>query len=100
MIAASYVIVNKPEIAKQVFDKAMDDMKQVDFTNLKTIGFIHGNNKEMLYHRAVEYIEVERDICIDDAKDYDLIELQVSGEKLKEVFENGIQEKISETGIE
>ena len=100
MIAASYVIVNQPEIAKQVFDKAMDDMKQVDFTNLKTIDFVHGNNEEMLYHNAVEYIDTEKDICTEDAKAYDLIELRVSGEKLKEVFENGNQKKISETRTE
>lgn len=100
MIAASYVIVNKPEIAKQVFDKAIDDMKKVDFTNLKTIDFVHGKNTERLYHRAVEYIDIEKNICTEDAKDYDLIELQVSGEKLMEVFENVNSKKISETRTE
>jgi hypothetical protein len=54
----------------------------------------------MFYYHAAEYIATEREICLEDALEYDAISLQVSGEKLLEVFEHGRPEEISEPDAE
>lgn len=55
-----------------------------------------------LYLQATQMVASSYAICgqIEDAKDYDIISIQVSGEKLLEVFENGGKDKILESGIE
>ena len=54
----------------------------------------------MFYYHAVDYIATEREICIEEAQEYDAISFQVSGEKLLEVFEHGGSEEISESDAE
>ena len=61
---------------------------------------IHKKNTEMFYYHAADYIATERKICLEDAQEYDAISLQISGEKLLEVFENGRTEEVSESDSE
>lgn len=54
----------------------------------------------MFYSAPAEYIEAERMICLDQAKNYDYVALEVGGEKLLEVLENGQTKEISEANAE
>ena len=100
MVAASYAICGQMDAAEQVFLDAEQEMKEIDFEALQTLRYIHKKNTEMFYYHAAEYIATEREICIEDAKEYDAISLQVSGEQLLEVFEHGRQEEVSESDSE
>ena len=75
-------------------------MKEIDFGALQTLRYIHKKNTEMFYYHAADYIATEREICLEDAQEYDAISLHISGEKLLEVFENGRTEEVSESGAE
>lgn len=97
MIAASYAICGQIESAEQVFNIAEKEMKMIDFNALKTLQYIHKENTEMFYYHADEYVASERNICLEDAQDYDAISIQISGEKLLEVFENGRTKEISKS---
>ena len=100
MVAASYAICGNIEAAEQVFLEAEQEMKTIDFGALQTLRYIHKKNSEMFYYHAADYIATEREICLEDAQEYDAICLQVSGEKLLEVFENGRTEEVSESDSE
>lgn len=43
-------------------------------------------------------VATEREICLEDAYEYDDINIEVSGEKLLEAFENGRSKEISKAG--
>ena len=97
MIAASYVLCGEIETAKKVFEDAEQEMREIDFSSLKTLSYIHNKNTDMLYYHADEYVATERQICMDAAQKYDALSVEVSGEKLLEVFDNGRAEKIRES---
>ena len=97
MIAASYVLCGEIETAKKVFEDAEQEMREIDFGSLRTLSYIHNKNTDMLYYHADEYVATERQICMDDAQKYDALSVEVSGEKLLEVFDNGRAEKIRES---
>ena len=99
MVAATYAICGQMDAAEQVFIEAEQEMQEIDFGALQTLRYIHKKNTEMFYYHAAEYIATEREICLEDAQDYDAISLQVSGEKLLEVFEHGRTEEISESDV-
>lgn len=98
MVATSYIICGQLEAAEQVFEIAEQDMKEIDFNALKTLRYIHKENADMLYFHAAEYVATEREICLEDAYEYDAINIEVSGEKLLETFENGRSKEISKAG--
>ena len=100
MVAASYAICGQMDAAEQVFLEAEAEMKEIDFGALQTLRYIHKKNTEMFYYHAADYIATERKICLEDAQEYDAISLQISGEKLLEVFENGRTEEVSESDSE
>lgn len=97
MVAASYAICGQTAAAEQVFDIARQDIDEIDFEPLKTLRFIHEKNPDMLYYHASDYIEAEREVCLETAKEYDVITIEVSGSKLLEVFENGRTQAIQES---
>jgi hypothetical protein len=100
MVAASYAICGQMEAAEQVFLEAEAEMKEINFGALQTLRYIHKKNTEMFYYHAADYIATERELCLEDAQEYDAISLQVSGEQLLEVFEHGRQEEVSESDSE
>ena len=75
-------------------------MNEIDFRALQTLRYIHKENTDMFYHHAADYIATEREICLEDVREYDAISLQISGERLLEVFEHGRQEEVSEPDAE
>ena len=50
----------------------------------------------MFYSYPVEFVASERTICLEEAKKYDYVALEVSGERLLEVLADGRTEEISE----
>lgn len=100
MVAASYVICGQIEAAEQVFEIAEQDMKGINFEGLKTLQNIHKENKDMLYYHADDYVASERKVCMEEAKEYESISIEVSGSKLLEVFNYGRTEEISESDVE
>ena len=89
--------VKRTGTAKKVFEDAEQEMREIDFGSLRTLSYIHNKNTDMLYYHADEYVATERQICMDDAQKYDALSVEVSGEKLLEVFDNGRAEKIRES---
>ena len=99
MVAASYAVCGQMDAAEQVFIDAEQEMKAIDFSALQTLRYIHKKNSDMFYYHAADYIASERDICLEDAQEYDTISLQVSGEKLLEVFDNVRKEEVPEPDV-
>lgn len=100
MVAASYAICGQMDAAEQVFVDAEREMTEIDFGALQTLRYIHKKNTEMFYYYAPDYIATEREICLEEAQEYDAISLQVSGEKILEVFEHGRTEEVSKPDVE
>lgn len=88
------------DAAEQVFIDAEQEMQGIDFSSLQTLRYIHKKNMEMFYYHATDYIATEREICLEEAQEYDMINIQMSGDKLLEVFQNVRTEKISESNSE
>lgn len=100
MLAQSYTICGQLEEAESVFKIAEQDMSAISFEALKTLRYIHEKNENMLYYHAGDYIDAEKEICMEQAKDYDGITIEVTGEKLLEVFKNVRTEEICESDAE
>jgi hypothetical protein len=75
-------------------------MSEIRFDSIKTIDYIHKQTQELFYNCPEEYIEAEKDVCMADAKDYDVIDVEVTGQKLLEVFGNVRKEEIPESDTE
>ena len=100
MIAASYAICGNMQSAEDVFTEAEREMKEINFGALQTLRYIHAENSDMFYYHAADYIATERKIFLEAAQEYNAINVQISGEQLLEVFENGRTEEISEADSE
>lgn len=100
MVAASYALNGELESAEKVFLTAEQNMATVNFDGLKTLQYIHKQNKELFYYHATEYIASEREIGLEEAQGYDTISIQVTGEKLLEAFNYGRQEEVQKPETE
>lgn len=94
MLAVSYAICGHIEQAEKVYQIAEQDMAEINFEAVKTLRYIHEKNDQMLYYHAVDYVTAEKQECMNDAKEYDYITVQVNGEKILEVLENGGSKEI------
>lgn len=100
-LATCYAIFGDIANAKKVFEMSNDFIKQVDFSRLKTIAYAHkGSNFEGIYDFATEFIDTEKVTCLEEAKRYDCLSIEVSGEHLLEVILNERQEDIPKSKIE
>lgn len=97
LIATSYAIGGDLKTAEQSFRLAIQYTRSIDFGKVKSIGYRYKDTSDMFFNKSVEYIETEQNLCVEQAKNYDFVTLEVSGEKLLEVLENGKSEAISET---
>ncbi|MFT5873188.1 MAG: hypothetical protein ACI8WT_002130 [Clostridium sp.] len=97
MIVDSYAVVGDNENAERVFNISIEYMESIDFSKLKTIEFAHKYCKfEGIYDYSAEYLTTEKQACLEEAKQYDCLSIEVSGEKLLEVIANGKTEEIPE----
>lgn len=88
MIATAYVAMGETENARRVFDFALHNMGQIDFSKVKTIEYTHNKDEiEPLYDDAIAYLKSEEKKCIASAGCPSQIELEVSGVELMEAIE-------------
>lgn len=100
LLAASYAICGNLQTAEETFRLSEANMRKIDFSKVETIGFQFKDLKEMFYSAPTGYITAERDVCMEDAKQYDYVALEVSGEKLLEVLDDGKAEALQKTETE
>ena len=100
LLAASYAICGNLDTAEQTFRLSESTIRSIDFSKVETIRYQHKGLTGMFYSAPAEYIAAERTICLEAAKHYDYVAIEVSGEKLLEVLGNGQAEAVQEAGAE
>lgn len=101
MLAVTFAYTGETAAVEQTFKKSISFLKEIDFSAVRTIGFSHKNVdlSEWFFNHPVEYIEVEKTPCLESAKEYDYVHIEVIGDVLLEVIKDG-REEISETEAE
>ena len=95
LLAASYAVVGDSETAEHVYAMTLSDLKELDYSGVNTIKYLHKkSNFESFGESVPEYIETECKECIETAAEYDVIEIEVTGEKLLEVLSSGESEEV------
>lgn len=100
LLAASYAMCGNLETAEQTFRLSETTIRSIDYSKVKTIGYQHKGLSDMFYNAPIGYIAAEREVCMEEAKQYDYVAIEVSGEKLLEVLGDGQAETVQKTGIE
>lgn len=95
LLAASYAMGGDLHTAEQSFKIGECFMGSIDFGKIKSIESIHRDLEDMFYSYPVEFIASEKTACLEEAKVYDCVALEVSGEMLLEVLNNGKSEEVS-----
>ncbi|MBR5231706.1 MAG: hypothetical protein IKW00_05600 [Clostridia bacterium] len=88
LLAASYVMCGNLQTAEETFRLSEATIRTIDFSKVATIRYQHKELADMFYSTPAEYIATERVVCLEEAKHYDYVALEVSGEELLEVIEN------------
>ena len=101
MIAATFAYTGEMAAVEQTFNDSMQFLGGVDFSKVKSIEASHRDIdfEDWFFNKPVEYVEVEKKPCLESAKEYDYLQLEVNGEDLLEVLQNG-REEVSETKTE
>ena len=94
-LATSYACFGNVETAENTFRLSEKFMDGIDFSSVETIGNIHKGIGELFCFHPTEYIEAEKTVCLEDAKQYDMLALEVSGKKLLEVVNHDRTESVS-----
>lgn len=100
LLAASYAIDGDLKTAEESFILGEKFVGGINFSKVKSIEKIHHDLGDMFYSYPVDFIVAERTACLEEAKKYDYVAIEVSGENLLEVISDGESEKISEEIIE
>ena len=96
MLAAIFAYSGETVAVEQTFSRSIDFLKQINFEDLKSIEYSHkgADFNDWFFNHPVEYIEIEKTSFIESSKDYDFLQIEITGEKL---LEGAISnEKISE----
>lgn len=96
MLAAIFAYSGETAAVEQTFSRSIDFLKQINFEDLKSIEHSHkgADFNDWFFNHPVEYIEIEKTSFIESSKDYDFLQIEITGEKL---LEGAISnEKISE----
>lgn len=100
LLATSYALCGNLETAEQTYSISESELEAIDFSKVETISYEYSELKDMFYSDPVGYLATEQEKCLDKAKSYDYVALEVSGEKLLEVLENGRKKTVPETKTE
>lgn len=100
MLAATFAYTGEMAAVEQTFKKSVGFLESIDFSNVKTIEASHKNIdfSEWFFNKPVVYVEAEKTPCLESAKEYDYVQIEVTGEELLEVI-NDVGE-VSETKTE
>ena len=96
MLAAIFAYSGETVAVEQTFSRSIDFLQQINFEDLKSIEHSHKgvDFNDWFFNHPVEYIEIEKTSFIESSKDYDFLQIEITGEKL---LEGAISnEKISE----
>lgn len=96
MLAAIFAYSGETAAVEQTFSRSIDFLQQINFEDLKSIEHSHKGVcfNDWFFNHPVEYIEIEKTSFIESSKDYDFLQIELTGEKL---LEGAISnEKISE----
>lgn len=86
LIAASYAICDDMKTAAETFKIGEQFIQTIDFKKVKSIGYSHEDIPEMFFDKPLEYLTTEKNLCLEEAKKYDYVAIEVSGEELLEVL--------------
>mgnify|MGYP004473599843 FL=1 len=100
LLATSYALCGNLETAEQTYSISESELEAIDFSKVETISYEYSELKDMFYSDPVGYLATEQEKCLDKAKSYDYVALEVSGEKLLEVLENGREKTVPEAKTE
>ncbi len=101
MLATAYAYAGETAAVEQTFKRSVSFLKSIDFSAVKTIGISHkdADLSDWFFNHPVEYVEAEKRPCLEAAKGYDYVQIEVNGEDLLEVLKDGGKE-FSETETE
>ena len=94
LLAASYVMCGNLQTAEETFRLSEATIRAIDFSKVATISYQHKELADMFYSAPTVYIATERDACLEEAKHYDYVAIEASGEKLLEVLGSGRTETV------
>lgn len=94
MIAATLTYEGEMDAVQQVFNDSTVQLKAIDFSKVKTIERAHkdADLSDWFFNRPAEYVEAEKQPCLEMTKSIDYLQIEVSGEDLLEAIENGKQD--------
>ena len=90
-LASSFLVVEDTARAETVYQQARSFLQSIDYKHLQTLDSIYpkGSMADAFYHQSEQYIEDEKQLCLEEAKPYDFVQIEIPGEYLKEVVANG-----------
>ena len=93
LLTASYIYSGEEDAARQVAMESKNFMKQIDFTNLKSIEQVHQGEslEEMFFNAPVEYLEIEEKEILENSGE-GTVKIEVQGSELLEVLEHDAEE--------
>ena len=91
MLAASFAYVGEYAAVEQTFKASTTFLGSIDFKSVKTIEYAHRRTdlSDMFFNNAVGYVEAEKGQFLESARSYDYIAIEVSGEQLLGIVDNG-----------
>lgn len=92
--AASFTLVGDTKVAEQIYNDAKDFIRSLNLSSIESIRYIHQNvpDSDFFFPNVVEKIEQEKQLCLEEAKPYDFVEISFTGEELLEVYNDGERE--------
>lgn len=92
--AASFTVVGDTKVAEQIYNDAKDFIRSLSFSSIESIRYIHQDvpDSDFFFPNVVEKIEQEKQLCLEEAKPYDFVEISFTGEELLEVYNDGERE--------
>lgn len=88
LLAASYVATDEIEAAKKAYGDSIDFIETIRFGNAQTIKFVHKSveiQDRFVYH-PVAYIKAEQEDAEEDARKFNYMIIEATGEELLEVL--------------
>lgn len=91
MLAMSWGLTGELDALQSTYDDSHAFIKGLNLEKVKTIEYSHKGSdlSDLFYKTALGDLKREKQICLDAAKNYEYISIEVSGDKLLEVIENG-----------
>lgn len=91
MLAMSWGITGELEALQRTYEDGIAFVKGLNLAKIKTIEYAHegADLSELFYKSAISDMKKEKQICLEAAKNYEYISIEVSGDKLLEVIESG-----------